>query len=528
MAFYSHAQTGKVLTLKKDGRIVYSMPLEWVKELNVTDGWDHLGSKGNSLFREMLLRPELSRFVQAVRSAGYEFALDMPNPDPNNPSFYYSVVAPTNNVLESLSQEDIQDSIAMRKLVRCYIACYDIEGTEQVRFLSNKTVKNTYVNPIQCHNGSLYSTSKSIQAPLYLSDLLSENRELSWFYDQISPYDMPYQGSEVNLKEDQCANVQLDFAQIGNHSTALVPTNQVYDAFLSRNGCYFDSKDTFTEKYKPAPWAGNPMARLMAIEGRYTSYEEMPAILTIQATGRKIAKEQLNIGEPIVTDSAVVFPLYELPYTLDDIYSSICTEAENEYRLYEVGTNMSVSSHVLETDTLSISPLSTDYKPSTKYAVSGGNYQFIKQSVNRCATVTYGVVNTLAGAYDVWVTFIPGSMVKGIEPGSASVNGFIKYCVANDQGIQIETQDIVDFKVDPYAVTRVRVAENLNLGVCFDGFLQDSEYLYTEDVYYAKKDLLGQKYGFSLTLKNSTRLAEMELDHNLYIDCIELVPHKVK
>lgn len=525
--FCVHSQTRKVLQLKKNGELIYSIPLKQVKELRVADGWNYFSERGKSLFQEMSQRPELSRFVQILRIAGYEYALDMPDPNPDKPSFYYSVVAPTNTVLENLTQEDLQDSVAMRKLVRCYISRSKIADVQQVSFLNKMQIENTFVNPVLCHNGSLYITSKAIPGPVYMSDLLLDYSELSWFRNAISPCEILDHGSEIVLEEDQYSNVQLNFAGIGNQSTALVPVNSVYDNFMTANGCYFDSQDTLTRKYKPAPWAGNPLVRLMTVEGRYSSYEEMPDLLTIQSTGRKIAKEQLKLGEPIVTDGAAVFPLYELPYTFDDIYSTIITEGENTYRLYSVGNNMVARYCTLNTDTLSLSPLSSEYISGQKYTVSGGKYVYVQQATSQSSIVRYGVSNTLAGAYDVWVSFIPGSMVEGVVPKPSSVNGNIRYCIVNNQKLQINTQKITDFTIDPYAVTRIKVAENLNLGVCFDGFLKESEYLYTADGY-VQYDLLAQKYGFWIMLKNSTDISDKESDHNLYIDCIELVPHKVK
>ena len=81
-----------------------------------------------------------------------------------------------------------------------------------------------------------------------------------------------------------------------------------------------------------------------------------------------------------------------------------------------------------------------------------------------------------------------------------------------------------NFDIDPRAVTKVKVG-TIDLGACFHGFLGSNEALYEDEEDVTGTDLMNKKYGVKLTIQNRSTNAT-EFDRNLYIDCIELVPHR--
>ena len=79
-----------------------------------------------------------------------------------------------------------------------------------------------------------------------------------------------------------------------------------------------------------------------------------------------------------------------------------------------------------------------------------------------------------------------------------------------------------NFPVDPYAVTKVKVA-TINMGTAFYGLLGSDEPLYDDEEDITGTDLMNRRYGVKLTIQNRSTNGE-EQDRNLYLDCIELVP----
>lgn len=216
-----------------------------------------------------------------------------------------------------------------------------------------------------------------------------------------------------------------------------------------------------------------------------------------------------------------IYELPAFPYLTSEIWQKpIVTEAENPRRLCGLGTpEMSISYKHLETDVFPLSPLSTDYQPGAKCKISNGQYAFIKQAPDCVANVTYGVANTLSGKYDVWVTFIPSCLISdSTQAQPSSVCATIKYCQIKNNRIITKTHTTKSFSLDEYAVTRKKMAEGIELGICYDDFLGESDFI--------DGNWFSKRYGFSIMLTNTTNLESNMQDHNLYIDCIELVPHK--
>ena len=217
--------------------------------------------------------------------------------------------------------------------------------------------------------------------------------------------------------------------------------------------------------------------------------------------------------------------------------SKTCVEGENRYRMLRTtATGLSVSSVPLAVDTLSYTRIGEGldinnveyYQPRTvdgreeKYAVSGGEYLKV-ESASTSAGVIMGVGNTLKTAYDVWLTFVPAAMVEGVtQPKPAEMMVTTQFSTVRNGKITFQNVRTGNFPVDPYAVTKVKVA-TINMGTAFYGLLGSGEPLYDDEEDITGTDLMNRRYGVRLTIQNRSTNGE-EQDRNLYLDCIELVP----
>lgn len=225
----------------------------------------------------------------------------------------------------------------------------------------------------------------------------------------------------------------------------------------------------------------------------------------------------------------------------DVVQDTITTEGENSSRMLRTtATGLTTSTARLNTDTLSYSKIGETleelpnnveyYVPGMingkeeKHEVSGSEY-LVVGGASTSAGVIMGVSGTYSGQYDVWVTFIPASMVSGvIDPKPASVMVTTQYSTVRNNSISFQNVRTGNFDIDPRAVTKVKVG-TIDLGACFHGFLGSNEALYEDEEDVTGSDLMNKKYGVKLTIQNRSTNAT-EFDRNLYIDCIELVPHR--
>ncbi len=534
LAFPCLAQI-KVLKLKKNGGDVYAAPLNKVGSIYIEDTWNSLGKNGKSLLREIASRPELSKFTQAIRSAGYDFALDLPSYQNASGRILYHVVAPTNTALKDLSEKELQDSTEMRWLVRRYISVASTAAGEPFFSLNNNSVTNSFGTAIPCSNGTLYISSKEIQEMEYMLNVLAEQPELEWIYTPLSQHDAVDQGSEVGLQNDVYPG-SIGF--YSSSTTSFVPTPSAYEAFKKSYGDLFQMPKSFLKEGDytnlwssnvPAAWLEGPASLTFNATGRYTSLANCPDLL-YSAGGKSIRKSDLKIsGNPLIADDGVIYMIDEVPpISIDEYYKPILIEGEDSHRLYGVTSpSMIVTTPQLDTDTLSYSPLSTDYDAGRKHKVSGGSYIYVKNASAQVAGVTFGIANTMSGDYDVWVTFIPSSVVPGVDVKQNLVKGTLSYTQMKNESITQMTISIPEFGVDAYRVTRVKVAEIKNLSPCYMGFLgaDDNVYRYVSE-YTPKVDLFKEKYGVKLQLSCAAGIRDAAYDHSLYIDCIELIPCK--
>lgn len=266
-------------------------------------------------------------------------------------------------------------------------------------------------------------------------------------------------------------------------------------------------------------------------------------------SGRRVPKEVLKtflnrVSRDSVQEAsngrAYIVHSYDFA-NYDVVQDTITTEGENSSRMLRTTANgLTTSTARLNTDTLSYSKIGETleelpnnveyYVPGMingkeeKHEVSGSEY-LVVGGATTSAGVIMGVSGTYSGQYDVWVTFIPASMVSGvIDPKPASVMVTTQYSTVRNNSISFQNVRTGNFDIDPRAVTKVKVG-TIDLGACFHGFLGSNEALYEDEEDVTGTDLMNKKYGVKLTIQNRSTNAT-EFDRNLYIDCIELVPHR--
>ena len=222
-------------------------------------------------------------------------------------------------------------------------------------------------------------------------------------------------------------------------------------------------------------------------------------------------------------------------YEINQI-DTIKVECENENRIVQLGNAMMTSTTTRLNADIPYTTMENDndkvefYTPKTlpngeleKHEVSSSQFLTVGQAPSGPASLTYGVSGTLSTAYDVWVSFIPPSAVPGVidvKPLVATVNTtYTSMRNGNMRRVTFRTQS---FNLDPNAVTKVKVASAIEVAPCWYGFLDDIESLYETE----SESWFQRKYGVQIEIRNDTKLAETDKDHNLYIDRIELVPHR--
>ncbi|MGI6219069.1 MAG: fasciclin domain-containing protein [Bacteroidaceae bacterium] len=226
----------------------------------------------------------------------------------------------------------------------------------------------------------------------------------------------------------------------------------------------------------------------------------------------------------------------------DVAQDTISTEAENSQRIFQVSSGASQSTVRLNTDTLSYSTYQPEeelnnveyYVPKTlpdgtkeKHEVSSSEYLMVGAGT-AAPSIIFGVPNTLSGEYEVWITFIPSSAARGASQAlPANIRVTTQYTtLRSESSLALGTTRTDDFPVDARAVTKVKVG-TINLGACWSGFMSASDDLYTDATNITGSDLFNSKYGVKITVQNRSS-SNGEYDRNLYIDCIELVPHRVE
>lgn len=239
-------------------------------------------------------------------------------------------------------------------------------------------------------------------------------------------------------------------------------------------------------------------------------------------------KKWMDESQEITLSNGKAYRTSDFIYQPQDSWQdTIKIEGENSYTLQKIGTGMSTSTPRNTSDTLHVVVNGKD----TVYKVSSNQYLYVAHDPNRtAATATFGIPNTLSGTYDVYVTFIPPAAVSGVSAKPGSVKGSLKYILGVlSNAPQIKSYTIPTFTTDANLVTRQYIT-TITLGLCYDGFLASDDKLYTETTSgttTTKTELtLGGKYGVQLILQNATTARNSDYDHNLYIDCIELVPHR--
>lgn len=285
------------------------------------------------------------------------------------------------------------------------------------------------------------------------------------------------------------------------------------------------------------------------LEGTYR--EDYDFISSV--SGRRIPKEALkdwlesiasnaDSVEEASNGQAYIAHSYDFE-NADVVQDTITTEAESSSYIFQVSTGASQTSVRLNTDTLPYSTFQPEegeeydnveyYVPQTladgtveRHEVSDSYYLMIGAG-SASPSVIFGIPNTYSGQYDVWITFIPSSSARGYNQALPSdIRVTTQYTSMRSGSTTLSSTSIRtdNFPLDPYAVTKVKVA-TIDLAACWYGFMSNGESLYTDEDNISSSDLFNSKYGLKITIQNRSSNST-EYDRNIYVDCIELVPHR--
>lgn len=556
-ALQAQEEGTQYLKLKKDGQTLYAVPVEQVREMTFPNTYDYWGTQGKSLWQELVAHGEWSTFARMVRIAGYELALDLPCGGSKEP---LALFVPDNVALSYVTDEDLLDTAAVGTQVRNYLA-EALAEHDKPYALNEEGITLSGACPaedlpagaadwdgrIDCHNGFIVPLRADLPYPLQAHERFA-GFEAQYFYrDLLAAYvpDAPRQGGMLNLSG--VGRAAADYNPVLSRlegQTVLVPaTEALRDAAKARFAdlLYYDpallaqlEDDGEEGRLVRADYFG-----WATFDEGYASQESMPGQVTLAASGRTVSRDGLDLGEPVACAGRYFYPVRTEVMTTEDLLAASETrvEGENPYRrLRTTAAGLSVSSAPLAVDTLSYTRIGEGldinnveyYQPRTvegreeKYAVSGGEYLKVESALTS-AGVIMGVGNTLKTTYDVWLTFVPAAMVEGVtQPKPADMMVTTQYSTVRNGTIAFWNVRTGTFPVDPYAVTKVKVA-TIDLGTAFYGLLGSGEPLYEDWEDITGTDLMNRRYGVKLIIQNRSTNAE-EQDRNLYLDCIELVP----
>lgn len=555
-ALQAQEEGTQYLKLKKDGQTLYAVPVEQVREMTFPNNYDYWGTQGKSLWQELVAHGEWSTFARMVRIAGYELALDLPRGGRTPLALF----VPDNAALSYITEEDLRDIAAVGTQVRNYLAEASVDQ-DKTYALNEEGITLSGACPaedlpagaadwdgrIDCHNGFIVPLRADLPYPLQAHERFA-GFEAQYFYrDLLAAYvpDAPRQGDM--LAPSRYGRTSADYNSVLSKlegQTILVPaTEALRDAAKARFAdlLYYDPAllARLEDDGEEGRLVGADYFGWAAFDEAYASQESMPEQVALAASGRTVSRDDLDLGEPVACAGRYFYPVRTEVMTTEDLLaaSETCVEGENPYRrLRTTATGLSVSSVPLAVDTLSYTRIGEGldinnveyYQPRTvdgreeKYAVSGGEYLRVG-GLSTSAGVVMGVGNTLKTTYDVWVTFIPAAMVEGVtQLKPAEMMVVTQFPIVRNEYIAFQNVRTGTFPVDPYAVTKVKVA-TINMGTAFYGLVGSGEPLYDDEEDIMGTDLFCRRYGVRVTIHNRSTNAE-EQDRNLYLDCIELVP----
>ena len=437
--------------------------------------WDeHYTDSTQTDIKETLMErlkddPELSKFCEMLTLTGYDRIL--------NSSQTFTVWAPVNS---SIADVDLSDVAAVARTVANHIARFNISTatpfTEGVKMLNGKLLyfsdnskafggAELLQSDIHAKNGLIHKVSTSIPYAYNFREYIDTHdstSEISAFiaaFDQMLPPSM-IPGAENVLASDTVAvlfNSLLEYPVYGLGNIAsedsvfsmVIPDNTAWNKAFEEIKPYFANYNADQAVADSIQRAQTALAIVSDLVFRTGLADPLAMDSVISTTGSVISNPSAFFSgmQQITASNGRIFLASALNYDMVETFNKpIEIEAEEQ-----VGRTPAAGTTVYTRSVATDNPYASE--------ISGLRYiEVSPTSSSRQPGVTFAVPNVLAGAYDIYASFVPATAADITNTSdSTRVQFVLSYMAANGRN-QNKTFNSSSFVTSGSRMTLIKVA----------------------------------------------------------------------
>lgn len=435
--------------MKMKTNIYYSILAGGVLLLSgCSDTWDdhysdRLGQEGRlTLLEQIKIDPDLSIFSKMIETAGYAEMLQS--------SQTFTVWAPTDDALRGV---DTTDKAEVARTLANHMARFNISTAtpedEGVKMLNGKLMyfanggsfggAQIVESDIHAKNGLMHKMKESIPYSYNFREYIdthSQTSKISEFLAQFDEMLLPSQipGAETTSTKDTdpvAYNRLLQYPVYGLGDIACedsvfsmaVPDNQAWDLAYERIKPYFKSYDADPAVADSLQRIQTSIAIVSDLIFRTGLADPLKADSIVSTGGSVISSPTSYFSGMTLTQASNghLFLASSLNYDMTETFNKkICIEAEEQSgRTPAAGT------------TIYTRNVSTDNQFASE--ISGQRYiEVFPASSSRQPGVTFAIPDVLAGAYDIYASFVPAVVSEtGSEADSTRVQFAVSFLGEN-------------------------------------------------------------------------------------------------
>lgn len=425
---------------------------------------------GTTILEQLQADPELSRFTQMVETAGYSELL--------NASQTFTVWAPVNSCLGDV---DLSDVAAVKRTVANHIARFNIstatpynEGVKMLNgklmYFSDNSAKfggvGLLAHDIHATNGLIHKVSEVIPYAYNFREYIDTHESTSEISAFIASFDRMLLPSEIPGAENVSAsdsakvlfNTLLEYPVYGLGNIAsedslfamVVPDNTAWQKAFEEYMPYFANYKADQAVADSIQRAQTALAIVSDLVFRTGLQNPLGMDSIMSTTGSIIHSPAtfFNGMEEITASNGYLFLASALNYDMVETFNKpINIEAEEQAgRTPAAGTTVYTRS------------VATDNPYASE--ISGQRYiEVFPASSSRQPGITFSVPDVLAGAYDIYASFVPATAADITNTGdSTRVQFIVSYMGANGR-TQNKTFNNSSFMTSGTKMTMIKVAE---------------------------------------------------------------------
>lgn len=440
-----------------------------------SDSWndhytDNSGAEGHStVLEEIKSDPELSTFARMIEVAGYEDLLES--------SQTFTVWAPVN---DALTEVDLTDKAAVKRTLANHIARFNISSTtpadEGVKMLNGKLMYfsegatsfggvDILRADIHASNGLIHKLTSIIPYSYNFREYIDTHDNTSEIAAFLAKFDEMLLPSQIPGAENVSANdsVAISFNRLlqypvyglGNIASEdsifamVIPTDQAWRKAYDEIKPYFVTYNSNQAVADSIQQAQTSLAIVSDLIFR-TGLENPATMSSVMTTSGSIISNPrafFNGMERMAASNGQLFLASTLNYDMVETFNKpIEIEAEEQTgRTPAAGTTVYTRN------------VATDNEFANE--ISGQRYiEVFPVSSSRQPGVTFAIPNILAGAYDIYATFVPANVSDATNVSdSTRVQFALSYMGANGR-TQSKAFNSKSFLTSGTRMTTIKVA----------------------------------------------------------------------